>query len=334
MVSTIPRSGTWRTIYFFHVYRELLNGNAQPDLVKLHPYATDRSDKRYLSKFGIAPLIVDHFPCFGFERLKTKATRDWTDLTTSLRNKRFFRNLFNRYRYLSPQRTPDVRICFIPRNPLEVCISTAKLQPATRPGPPKQKLLDTLLGRKTLGFQFNPQWPIAPGETKLQLSLFDEVIANFRVSRMMEAYIVYLLSFVEMQQAFPDNIVIIPYEEMQSDPVSSYLRIVTHFGLAAAAKGRCKEYVRRAVEITSYERMKEFEARLGQSISTPPLHALRKKLEWQTTDRHLPVVEHKPWQELFAPEDFRHVVAELERYGLAPEQIGPLFGKELRTLAI
>jgi len=334
MVSTIPRSGTWRTIYFFHVYRELLNGTARPDVVKLHPQATNRADNEYLKGFGIAPLIIDHYPCFGFNRLKTQAARDWTELTTALGNNRFFRDLFKRNRYLSPQRTPQTRICFILRNPLEVCISTAKLQPTVRPPQPKQRLLDTILGRKTPGYKFNPQWPIASGETKPHLSLFDEVISNFRVSRMMEAYIAYMMTFVHMQQAFPANVIIVPYEETLADPECSYLKIVTHLGLAEVAEGRCKDYVRQAVELTSYDRMKEYEIRLGQSISTPPLVGGKKKIPWQTTLTHLPVVKHEPWQALFGKEDFRYVLAQLEQHDLTPEQIGPLFAKELRALAI
>jgi hypothetical protein len=331
MLSTIPRSGTWGSIYLFHTYREFLKGNQKPDIVALHANATNRSDKKYLQEFGVSPLLVDHYPCFGFDRLGSQATQQFESLTHSLGSLKFFRTLLARHRWMSPQSMPRSRYCFILRNPLD--ISSAKLQPAERPAPPQQKWFDTLRGRKTTGYTFNPQWPLVPGEPKSQLSLFDEVIANFRVSRLMDAYVVYMMSFVFMQQAFPHNIIIIPYEDTQSDPVGSYLKVLAHFGLAEAAGAKYEEYVRRAVEFTSYERMKEYEARLGQSISTPPIDTRHKAGTWQSTKTHLPVVKHKPWQQLFSKEDFRHVIDTLGQYNLMPELIGAEFARELRELA-
>lgn len=166
--------------------------------------------------------------------------------------------------------------------------------------------------------------------------VFGAIINSFRASNSIRAYIIQLQGFVFMQRHYPENVLIIPYEEAKNDPVRSYTAMVRHLGLDAASGDRLDEHVAKALALTEYDAMKEYERKLGQSISQPPLVNRLREEEKNPAARmesHMPVVNRKPWQDLFSPEDFRYVIAELENYGLSPECIGQEFARELRSLA-
>jgi hypothetical protein len=92
--------------------------------------------------------------------------------------------------------------------------------------------------------------------------------------------------------------------------------MIEHFGIGSAASKSMRQCIRHALDLTSIEKMIEFEKRLGQPMSSPPRPVTHKRGPLELPGTHIHKVTHEPWFRLFTDDDVNYAADILNQYGL------------------
>jgi hypothetical protein len=162
---------------------------------------------------------------------------------------------------------------------------------------------------------------------------YDFYMSKYQASRSLDAYIIQFMTFVEMRKRFPDQILMVPFDDIQRCPEEKLQEIVEFIGIPLDQDKRT-QYIAQACHITSKENMKKFEEQLGYSLS-----ARRSEVTDETPDNmiaqvrknHITITKRPKWQDAFTRDDMRYVKERLEAFGIMPEDISPDFRDNMQA---
>lgn len=271
LLCTMPRSGTWYAHYFFAIY-DALQRDQEGFHLPLRNFAA-------YDGIGIN-LGVVHAICPGFQsldlgemarpwhRLRFASTGyDWGSQIAVANPDLFF-----------PQYNRDARIVHLVRNPLDQCVSffhhaanhvAAELRGLTRDadGTPRP----------------------------LRAFLLNEGIDSF---------IKQHVTFQRMAAAFPDNVLVVAYEDLMAAPAAAFARILAFFGHEAAAEDA---RLVRAVALCAPERLRRIEHRFGSPLAGDQLPG---------SGSHIRSGRTGDWRAHLQPGDLDRIQTRMGEFGL------------------
>lgn len=327
LISTIPRSGTWYMRYFFHALDALAGGNKHPDLFALHDIVTAHSHKT-LANLGIDNFLVDHYTCPGFHMLPESEKRQWQQLVNEMGATEFQEQLAPMLKWYAPQVNERSRICFIYRNPMDQYLSPARLYAE------RMAHVPTALRATAEDPLVTPQWPEVREVYRVQYDgdPYGFYMSKYQECRVLDAYIIQFLTFVEMRKRFPESILLVPFDEIQRDPEKQMQKIAQFAGVALDPQ-TLKQFITQACDITSKDKMKTFEEKLGHSLSArrSDLENEENNIRGQVRKNHITATPRPKWQDAFTRDDMVYVKVRLEAFGIALDDISLEFKETVNS---
>ena len=236
IIATMPRSGTWYNYYLFNFYLQLLQGKTNLN-ARVSPIPIVCKDT-----IGLDFMFICHTICPGFHRHQGKYREAWDRLV-------FYAPGFNsandfiekNKKFLDPSLNKGARIVYLYRNPLDQAVSFFR----------------HVLNHKDQRYRYRKDFQ---GNMVLMTSV-REYIDHVGL----EAYIKQFLTFKIMRDIWPDNIIMITYENLMRDPKAVFLRILKHFGHTVDNPDHLRK-VDIAISLSSKDSMKNIENKIGHAV--------------------------------------------------------------------
>jgi hypothetical protein len=175
--------------------------------------------------------------------------------------------------HFSPVRNPDVRIVYVYRNPLDHSVSACRQ-----------------VNNRARGGSA----PLTPRE-----HLFE--------SGGIWHYIKQHVTFVHMKRLFPEQVMMIPYEELTRDPAGVFARILGFWNWQIA-NGRDLDAFAYALDASSMEKLRERERATGRALGGTALSEAGSHIQGGIVGG---------WKDAFTREDLAEAERRLGRFGLS-----------------
>lgn len=249
VVATLTRSGTWYCRCFFFALHKLLKGDEfdSTELVREF-YAEGRLFGDLRKTLGLYKFVVAHATCPGFkDHYRGDLRGAWDKLefygeghvhdngdviTQAPKRRKVFDPFYNR----------NAKIVYIYRNPLDSAVSFMK----------------SLENYKNPDIMYKKDF----SGNKLPF----EDVKDYVYSAGLPAFIKQFFTFKAMRKIFPENIILVPYENLMKDPQRAFVMMLAHFGYLVKNDNQMK-MVRRAMELSSQGNLKTAERNLGFSLA-------------------------------------------------------------------
>ena len=230
-ISTMTKSGTWYNREFFYFYNQLLAGKKSRVILdnmisnKIKIPSLIKSD---FTKTGYDAFFISHWVCPGFESYNGKYSKEWNKLKfysiytypssisqiPSYLTPSMIRKRYNIYYNWDPLKNKNAKNVYFYRNPLDQSISYFT-------GIQKMKL-------QSLRYRTNSR-----GE-KEKINNVHEFIRTVG----MDMYIKHLLPFILMQVKYPDNFLIIKFENLVRNPELIFNNVLKFLNIDFNSNGR------------------------------------------------------------------------------------------------
>lgn len=217
LIATLPKSGTWYSHTFFWCYDQLLKnsqaylaGEFQLDLAKVLKNREILSKTMHSDTLQIDRMYICHTICPGYYELKDNYSQRWQALHFPIVGYNWGEGHIrsnSEWDMLSPQINPDVKIVYLYRNPLDHFVSYF------RHG---QGHVDDRHRFKAL-----------KDGTRVAINNLHEHIFNFGA---LGAFIKHYYTYAAMHARFPNNILMVPYENLTSSPEDTFYKILSFIG--------------------------------------------------------------------------------------------------------
>ncbi len=284
LISTMGRSGTWYNREFFYFYSRLLNGEKSKDIIE--NMIENKIKIKYLinlkNNFSYNSVFIQHFLCPGFELNYNGEYRSkWDDLyfysnhipgkyTKIMRKK----NVINK---LNPYVNKNAKIIYYLRNPFDQNVSYFSAI---------QNHLD-----KELKYYYDTS-------LKKKIKFLD--IHDFLRKAGIDMYLKHYLSFKLLKNIFPENILILYYENMVKNPQENFLKVLNFIG-HDVEKIKFDE----AIKLSSKESIIKLENAYGEPIS---------KAYQNKTDRQLKDAKIGKWKNILSEEDIGYIKMRFDEF--------------------
>lgn len=176
----------------------------------------------------------------------------------------------------SPLQNPQARIIHLYRNPLDQAISICRHL--------KHHLLANEVGDVDDLFGF---------------------IRNVNL----ESYIKIHFTFEKMREAFPANILMIPYEEMIACPEATFSRMLNFYGISLKSE-MAQAALKRAISLASIDNMKALENKSGESLG---------KDQACLTERHIRSGSVGQWKDRLTSSELGYINDRLAKFEIRLE---------------
>lgn len=293
LIATLPKSGTWYSHTFFWYYGELLRhadeflaGNFQPDLETILKNQKMSQETYHPDTLGVDKLYIMHSTCPGFHDLNDTRYSIWQTLHFpnmgyNLGEPHFDRT--NDIELLNPKTNSDARIIYLYRNPLDHFISYYH---HTLKHKDNRHRLKTLTD--------GSQSPI----TDLRDFVFEYSALG--------AFIKHFYTFKQMQQKYPANVLMMPYESLTTDPAEGFAKILEFMG--AAPDSPTKQILfKEALLNSSKESLSAIENKLNMALAG----------DQTGNEKHIRDGAIGKWQQQFNEDDIAMIEAALNIFGIS-----------------
>ncbi len=286
LISTMGRSGTWYNREFFYFYSRLLNGENSKDIIE--NMIKNKIKIKYLidlkKNFSFNCVFIQHFLCPGFElNYDGKYREKWNNLyfyskhipgqyTKIMKDK----GVLNK---LNPYLNKNAKIIYYLRNPFDQNVAYFSAI---------QNHLD-----QELMYYY---------EASLEKKIKFLDIHDFLRKAGIDMYLKHYLSFKLMQNIFPENILILYYENMVKKPEENFLKVLDFIG----HKVQENEF-NEAIRLSSKESIVSLENAYGESIS---------KAYQNKTDRQLKDAKIGKWKDKLSEEDIAYIKMRFEEFDI------------------
>ena len=247
LISTMGRSGTWYNREFFYFYNKLINGERPKHIIE--NMVKNKTKINYIinlniEKFNFNSVFIQHFLCPGFEKNYNGDLRyKWNSLvfyskyipgkvTKVMKEKKIIEKL-------DPYFNTNTKIVYYLRNPLDQPVAYYNAI---------QNHMD-----QDLKYYYDVQ-------SKKKKSFLN--IHDFLRKAGIDMYIKHYLSFKLLKEIYPNNILILHYENMVKKPKENFSKILDFIG----HKIHLKEF-EQAIKLSSKESIINLENAYGESIS-------------------------------------------------------------------
>jgi len=236
IIATMPRSGTWYNHYFFDFYHQLLQGKTDLDgMVSSGPIAAKDT-------IGLDFLLICHAVCPGFHHYQGKYRETWDRLVFYVAGFNHAKDIIEqKIKYLDPFLNKDTRIVYLYRNPLDQAVSFFR----------------HAQNHKDQRHRYRKDFH---GNIVLMTSVREYI---HYVG--LESYIKQFLTFKIMKDIWPDNIIMVTYENLMRDPKATFMKILKHFGHNIGNPYHL-EKLDIALALSSKDSMKNIENKIGYAF--------------------------------------------------------------------
>ena len=286
-ICTMPKSGTWYCHYFFHFLSHLRVGN---NPVPLRP----REGAFSLKELGISGFVICHAECPAFQAYDGPLRARWEQLQYHTQGYNWAALGFAQRPQFLPQHRPEARLVYICRNPFDQAVSFFDHG---------QKHQDqTVLAGKDKRGQCARS---ANGEPLLPASPKD-----FFFSHNFESFLKQYLSWKLSEKIFPNQIRIIPYEDLVRRPTENFASILDFIGVDRNAAD-FPEHFEGALRLSSKDNIKKYEDWTGQAIGRD---------QTDSNSRHVRDGKVAKWRYHFSDEDFNRMCELFGEWGVSPSE--------------
>ena len=281
LVCTMGRSGTWYNREFFYFYNELLNGKDKEKIIK-EMVKTKKKIKYFIpinkKKFSYNSIFVQHWLCPGFKEYYFGKFRNaWDKIQfysahlpaqfTDFMKKKNIQTLSN------PLTNKNAKIIYYYRNPLDQNISYFNaIQKHTN---------------QKINYYY---------DTKLKESIRFKDVHHFLRVAGIDMYIKHYLSFKLMSENFPNNVLILTYENLVRDPEANFKKVLDFLG--HDFKNKYDKQFQDALFLSSKESITKLENMYGHSLSK----SFEDKNQRQLSDGRV-----GRWKEILNDDDIRYI---------------------------
>jgi hypothetical protein len=303
-VATLLKAGTWYSRSFFWLYEQLLMNSDEaserwgiirrstsalaPAPIDLAKAITSRQlhDKQDLRHLKMRPLYVCHAVCPGYSEAADPMRAKWDKLAFYTPGYNYGEELMGNdaKKPLNPLRNDAARIVYLYRNPLDQFVSCWEHA---------KKHVD----------ERNRQKLLADG-TLASITDFNDFV--FEASAL-DSFIKHYHSFLYMKTNFPDNVIMIAYEELTRSPHVAFGRMLTHFDRPVATELE-RHCVAEALRLCSFDSMRNVEKKIGRSVSN------------DQSGSHIRDGRIGQWRDHLGEEDVQRVEQRLNEFDLSLEQ--------------
>lgn len=281
LIATMPRSGTWYNNLFYTAYFHMLAGSME--------WANNLLELDFTDESGVSGHVrVSHMECPGFahwagpereawKKLKYHALANLGNLTTDSES----------LEALDPTFNQEVRIVYCYRNPLDQAVSA--FQHAQ-----KHVQMSELLSIVDQN-----------GSKHLLMNARDYL---FSVG--IESYIKQFLTFRVMKRAYPDNLLLLKYEDLVRSPSQVFSRALEFMGLHVNPAGHQRAFST-ALQFSSMESVKRIEREMGHSIAGD---------QADPEASHIKDGAIGKWERFFNQDDLPRINERLAAFGMSLEE--------------
>lgn len=250
VIATLPKSGTWFSHLFFWCYNELLAHSEDylskkytPNLIELV------KDKKVQSAsschaLNLPSLYICHVICPGFYELKDPLYEQWRGLQFPLpyNGGESYIKSFGEWDKVSPLKNKSARIIYLCRNPLDHFVSYYH-----------NAMNHVDINHRNKFFSDGTMAPIS-----------DVKDFTFEFGALY-GFIKHYYTFKQMQAAFPDQIKIVSYEELTTNPSLAFKKILSFFDAPVDTELKEKLFAD-CLNLCSKESLSTIETQLGRSL--------------------------------------------------------------------
>ncbi len=291
LISTIPRSGTWYNREFYYFYSELLKGKKKRDI--FDNMLKTRKKIKYripmdIDKLGFDIVFIQHWLCPGFiENYNGKYKKKWDELIFYSNhvpgNFTNYMKLKNVEEKVNPYKNRNSKLIFYYRNPLDQNVSFFKgIQNH------KDKNLLSFFNKKTNEREY-----------------FKD-ISHFLRTVGMDMYIKHFLSFKLVEELFPNNVLLMSYENLVNDPEENFIKALKFLGHNIKLKKYESEFFE-ALDLSSKESIMALEKRYG--------HAISRSFN-NNNAKHIKDAKVGKWEGILNDDDLKYIDLRLNEFGL------------------
>jgi hypothetical protein len=296
LIATMPRSGTWYMLLFFWTYDRLLRAKWRhsatgyaPSIINevLDGGAKDKrntmSDAQDLGEtLGIKPLYVQHTICPGYYSANDPQRGEWDKLKFFLPYDGHER-IGEDFDRLDPAKYSNARIIYLYRNPLDHFVSYFRV--TQHDEWERQRFREDESGNLV---------PIA--------DLRDFIFNGPAI----EGYVKQIHTFRVMRRLYPQNVLMLPYEEMTAKPRETLVKILAYFGAPVRGPLTRKAFGT-AFRLTERESVKGIEQKMDRSLTG----------RLQGGQRHVMSGEAGQWQGKLNENDLDRIDQALRRFDMS-----------------
>ncbi len=286
LVSIMPRSGTWYTNMFFWFYVQLLKGktNLQLNPECLLLYVGDIAGQWQID-LGVNELLICHAECPGFGHYRGEHRQAWDELNYHVEgfNVGESRLKISEREDFDPVLNKNVRIAYCYRNPLDQAVSFFQHI---------QNHVDATL-----------RCYVDSDGKQHSIENVREYILNVGL----ESYIKQFLTFKVMKQMCPDNILLIKYETLATEPARVFAGILDHLGHDIGNPSN-QQKMAQAMALSSKDSIKRIERTIGHSIGGDQV---------DPNESHIRGGEIGKWKKHLNNDDLEEIQERLARFGLS-----------------
>tara|TARA_B100000989_G_scaffold299059_1_gene292672 strand:+ start:3302 stop:4291 length:990 start_codon:yes stop_codon:yes gene_type:complete len=291
LISTMTRSGTWYNREFYYFYNELLKGRKKKDIFN-NMVATHKKLKYRIptdmNKLGFDIMFIQHWLCPGFvENYNGKYKKKWNELNfySSHVPGKFteYMKLKNVEEKVNPYKNSNSKVIFYFRNPLDQNVAYFKgIQDH------KDRNLLSYMNKETNKREYFKN------------------ISHFLKTVGMDMYIKHFLSFKLTEELFPNNILLMSYENMVRDPEENFIKSLKFLGHNIKLKKYESEFFE-ALDLSSKESIMALEKRYGHAISR----------SFNTNNaKHIKDAKVGKWEGILNDDDLKYIDLRLNEFGL------------------
>jgi len=290
IICTMARSGTWYNREFFYFFNQLLMGKSKEEIIS-KIIQTDKKLKYFQkldkNKFNFDSTFIQHWLCPGFkESYNGKYRKQWDKLEfySDHLPQKFseFMNYYNVYDKTNPLKNINAKIIYYYRNPLDQNISHFNA-------------IQTNVVQK-LNYYYDKS-----SQKNLR---FKDIHQYLRVAGM-DMYIKHYLSFKLMKEKFPNNVLILEYENLVRSPEENFRKVLNFINYDSKEKYE-KEF-KDALFLSSKESIVKLENKLGHAFSKSFKDKNKRQLSDGRTGR---------WKEILNNEDLKYIELRLNEFDL------------------
>ncbi len=289
IICTMARSGTWYNREFFYFYNQLLEDRSKNEIIseivqkdiKLKYF--QKLDKK---KFNFDSVFIQHWLCPGFiENYEGKYRKKWDtlDFYSDLLPEKFsdFMEYYDVYNKTNPYVNKEAKIIYYYRNPLDQNISHFNS-------------IQTSVNELIFYFDKSLQ----------KRQRFKDIQQYLRVAGM-DMYIKHYLSFKLMKEKFPNNILLLEYENLTRNPEENFRKVLNFINFDM--RDKYESHFKDALFLSSKENIIKLENKLGHAFSKSFKDKNKRQLSDGRTGR---------WKEILNKEDIKFIESRLNEFDL------------------
>lgn len=281
LLSTMPKSGTWYLICFLWSYNEALK-NTKVDLLEA---LKTKSATPVLDMLNIPILYTGHWEAPGYKEIMDKDpySSEWNKLTYYVPSTYdsglwMGSEVANR---VNPHKNPEAKVIYVYRNPLDQLVS---------------------MYRHSIHHVFPRHRQMIRDGEYVDFKNLQEFI--FEASGI-KSYIKHYHSFKVAQSQYPDNFLLISYEDLILSPEKSLKEILAFLGHFVNTPHEMEAF-RLAFNITKIDSMKQIESQLGWTLGQD---------QTDKNESHIRSGNIGDWRLSLSTDDVKRIDRELKRLG-------------------